>query len=89
MTLFAPSNAAFGELFTKLNITPEALLNDTALLTSVLTYHVLPGGVFAADDFVTKTYNTMNDEKVRVRGSMHVCMTDVQCGPLCWFITAC
>lgn len=67
VTLFAPTNDAFGALLAELKLTPEALLNDTALLTSVLTYHVLPGGVFAAEDFVTKTYNTMNDEKVRIR----------------------
>jgi uncharacterized surface protein with fasciclin (FAS1) repeats len=48
-TVFAPTNDAFAALLTELGVTKEALLADTALLTSVLTYHVVPGLVLAAD----------------------------------------
>jgi transforming growth factor-beta-induced protein len=48
-TVFAPTNAAFAALLAELNVTAEQLLADKALLTSVLTYHVLPGRVLAAD----------------------------------------
>jgi uncharacterized surface protein with fasciclin (FAS1) repeats len=48
-TVFAPTNAAFGALLTELGVTKAALLADTALLTKVLTYHVVPGRVLKAD----------------------------------------
>lgn len=47
-TVFAPTNNAFAALLTELGITKAALLADTALLTAVLTYHVLAGKVEAA-----------------------------------------
>jgi uncharacterized surface protein with fasciclin (FAS1) repeats len=48
-TVFAPTNDAFAALLTELGITKDALLADTALLTRVLTYHVLPARVLKAD----------------------------------------
>lgn len=48
-TVFAPTNAAFGSLLTELGLTKAQLLADTALLTKVLTYHVVPGLVLKAD----------------------------------------
>ena len=48
-TVFAPTNAAFSALLTELNTTKSALFANTALLTAVLTYHVLPAQVAAAD----------------------------------------
>jgi transforming growth factor-beta-induced protein len=48
-TVFAPTNAAFAALLAELKVSKEALLADKALLTKVLTYHVLPGRVLAAD----------------------------------------
>lgn len=48
-TVFAPTNAAFAALLTELGITKEALLADKALLTAVLTYHVLPARVLRAE----------------------------------------
>lgn len=47
-TVFAPTNDAFAALLTELGISKEALLADTALLTQVLTYHVLPSRVLKA-----------------------------------------
>lgn len=40
-TVFAPTNAAFVSLLAELGVSKEALLADKALLTAVLTYHVL------------------------------------------------
>lgn len=48
-TVFAPTNAAFADLLTELHVSKEALLADTALLNSVLLYHVVSGVVLAAD----------------------------------------
>ena len=41
-TVLAPTNQAFDEAFTALDITAEDLLADTETLTKILTYHVLP-----------------------------------------------
>lgn len=48
-TVFAPSNAAFADLLTELNITKAALLANKPLLTAVLKYHVVPAKVLKAD----------------------------------------
>ena len=45
-TVFAPSDAAFAKLPAG---TVEALLKDKAKLASILTFHVVPGKVMAAD----------------------------------------
>jgi uncharacterized surface protein with fasciclin (FAS1) repeats len=47
-TVFAPTNAAFAALLTELGVTKDALLADKALLTAVLTYHVVAGKVPAS-----------------------------------------
>jgi uncharacterized surface protein with fasciclin (FAS1) repeats len=44
-TVFAPTDAAFAKLPAG---TVEALLNDKQKLTQILTYHVVPGKVTAA-----------------------------------------
>ncbi|WP_169392091.1 MULTISPECIES: fasciclin domain-containing protein [Psychrobacter] len=41
-TVFAPTNAAFDELLTKLNMTKEQLFADKEMLKAVLSYHVIP-----------------------------------------------
>jgi len=48
-TVFAPTNDAFAALLTELGVTKDQLLADKDLLTAVLTYHVLPAQVKAAD----------------------------------------
>lgn len=48
-TVFAPTNDAFAALLGELQISKQALLANKALLTSVLTYHVVAGAVRAAD----------------------------------------
>lgn len=45
-TVFAPTDAAFAKLPAG---TVEALLADKEKLTAILTYHVIPGRVMAAD----------------------------------------
>lgn len=45
-TIFAPSDAAFAKIP---KATLDGLLADKAALTKVLTYHVVPGKVMAAD----------------------------------------
>ncbi len=49
LTVFAPTNDAFAGLLTELGLTKDALLADKALLTKVLTYHVVNGRVLKAD----------------------------------------
>ncbi|MEL7210892.1 MAG: fasciclin domain-containing protein, partial [Actinomycetota bacterium] len=51
-TVFAPTDEAFEAALADLGLTADELLADTELLTSVLTYHVVPGEV-PAEDVVT------------------------------------
>jgi uncharacterized surface protein with fasciclin (FAS1) repeats len=48
-TVFAPTNDAFVALLGELGLSKEALLANKALLTSVLTYHVVSGALRASD----------------------------------------
>ncbi len=48
MTVFAPTDAAFGALLAALNVTAEDLLANTALLNVVLSYHIVPASFDAA-----------------------------------------
>lgn len=48
LTVFAPTDEAFAQLLEDLDITAEALLADTALLTDVLLYHIVAGRIFSA-----------------------------------------
>jgi uncharacterized surface protein with fasciclin (FAS1) repeats len=44
-TVFAPTDEAFATALDGLGLTAEELLADTATLTDILTYHVIPGEV--------------------------------------------
>ena len=79
-TVFAPTDAAFAKLPAG---TVEGLLADKAKLTSILTFHVVPGRVTAADIVAAngatpKTVNgqtvnvTVRDGKVYVNGAQVV-----------------
>ena len=48
LTVFAPTDAAFGTALESLGMTAEELLGNKELLTGVLTYHVVAGKVMAA-----------------------------------------
>jgi len=73
-TVFAPTNAAFEAALAALNLTKEQLFADKALLTKVLTYHVVPGTVLAADVVKLNGQEVATVEgskvKVTVEGSM-------------------
>lgn len=62
-TVFAPTNAAFEKLLTELDVTPEELLAQPDL-AKVLTYHVVPGKVMAADLTDGMKAETVNGEEV-------------------------
>jgi transforming growth factor-beta-induced protein len=47
-TVFAPTNAAFEKLAAAAPATYQAVVADPALLTKVLTYHVVPGAIKGA-----------------------------------------
>lgn len=83
-TVFAPTDAAFAKVPKE---TLEALLKDKKALTEVLTYHVVPGKVMAADVVKLTTAKTaegqpidisMKDGKVMINGA-HVVATDIMC----------
>lgn len=75
-TVFAPTDAAFAALLAELGVTKDALLADTALLTKVLTYHVVPGRVLKADVPVGIAITTVQGETFTVNGSLVI--TDQQ-----------
>lgn len=62
-TVFAPTNAAFEKLLGDLDITAEELLAQPDL-DKVLTYHVVPGKVLAADLTDGMKAETVNGEEV-------------------------
>jgi uncharacterized surface protein with fasciclin (FAS1) repeats len=83
-TVFAPKNEAFAAI-PKDQL--EALLKDKEALTAVLTYHVVPGKVMAADVVNLTEAKTLQGEplkiavaegKVTVNG-VNVVATDIDC----------
>ena len=60
-TVFAPTDAAFAKI-PKADL--DALLKDKAKLTAVLTYHVVPGKVMAADVKAGKVKTVQGNEIV-------------------------
>jgi uncharacterized surface protein with fasciclin (FAS1) repeats len=75
-TVFAPTDAAFAALLAELGVTKDELLADTALLTKVLTYHVVPGRVLKADVPVGVAITTVQGETFTVNSSLVI--TDQQ-----------
>ena len=81
-TVFAPTDEAFAK------IPPEqlqALLDDKAALTEVLTYHVVPGKVMAADVVQLASAETVQGQSIQVDTSSgvmvdnaRVVMTDIE-----------
>ena len=65
-TVFAPTNAAFAGLLAELNVTKDALLADTALLTKVLTYHVVAARVLKAEVPVNTAITTVQGQTLVV-----------------------
>jgi uncharacterized surface protein with fasciclin (FAS1) repeats len=59
LTVFAPTNDAFAALLTEMGITKAQLFADKALLTSVITYHVLPARIARAQVPAGKAITTV------------------------------
>ena len=62
-TVFAPTDEAFAALPEG---TVEALLNDIPTLTSILTYHVVPGAVMSTDLSDGMMAETVNGQSVTI-----------------------
>lgn len=71
-TVFAPTNAAFAALLAELGISKAALLADTALLTKVLTYHVVSGLVLKAGVPVGTPITTLQGETFTVSAALAI-----------------
>ena len=69
-TVFAPTDTAFAALLTELGVTKAQLLANTALLTAVLTYHVVPGRVLKADVPVGAPITTVQGETFTVSSAL-------------------
>lgn len=94
-TVFAPTNAAFEALLAELGITAEELLARDDL-AAILTYHVVPGNLMAADvlaavenaggEAAVETVNgaavnvTVEMGNVYLNGNSQVVMTDIVAG---------
>jgi uncharacterized surface protein with fasciclin (FAS1) repeats len=63
-TVFAPVDDAFAKIDPA---TIETLKTDSALLSSILTYHVVPGQILPAD--IEGTHTTVNGADLEVTGS--------------------
>ena len=72
-TVFAPTDEAFAKLPKG---TVEALLKDKEKLTAILTYHVVPGKVMAADVVKVKSAETLNGQSVAVNVKDNTVMID-------------
>ena len=71
-TVFAPTNDAFASLLGELGVTKEQLLADKALLTQVLTYHVLGSQVLKAQVPVGTPITTLQGETFTVDASLAI-----------------
>jgi len=83
-TVFAPTNDAFAKI-SKEKL--AALLKDKDALTAVLTYHVLPGKLMAADVVKLTSADTLQGDSLRVAvkdgkvtvNGVNVIATDIEC----------
>jgi uncharacterized surface protein with fasciclin (FAS1) repeats len=65
LTVFAPTDAAFAELDS--TYLSNLVENDTANLTSILTYHVLPGIVLSSDLSDNMTATTVEGSDITIQ----------------------
>ncbi len=72
-TVFAPTNAAFAKLPAG---TVDALLADKEKLTQILTYHVVPGKVMAADVAGIDSATTLQGQSIPIDTSNGVRVGD-------------
>ncbi len=71
-TVFAPTNDAFVALLGELKVTKEALLANKALLTKVLTYHVVPSRVLKSQVPIDTPITTVQGETIKVNASLQI-----------------
>ena len=71
-TVFAPTNAAFASLLAELGVTKAQLLANKALLTQVLTYHVVPGLVLKAEVPLNTPVKTVQGETFTVGADLAI-----------------
>lgn len=71
-TVFAPTDAAFAAALTELGVSKEALFADKALLTKILTYHVVPGRVLKAEVPVGSNIATVEGQGFTVDASLAI-----------------
>lgn len=72
LTVLAPTNEAFAGLPAELKITKAALLADKALLTRVLTHHVIAGSVLKADVPVNAPVKTLQGDTLTVDAAFKI-----------------
>jgi len=72
-TVFAPTDEAFAKVP---KATLDALAADKAKLTAVLTYHVVPGKVMAADVVKLKDAKTVQGQSVKISTMGNTVMID-------------
>lgn len=78
LTVFAPTDAAFAELAEFLGDDFNAILADPAVLTSILTFHVVPGiyisadvvGALDANEGQTISLPTVNGQYIDISGTV-------------------
>jgi uncharacterized surface protein with fasciclin (FAS1) repeats len=71
-TVFAPTNTAFAALLAELGVSKEQLLADRALLTQVLTYHVVPARVLKAEVPVGAAVTTLQGQALTVDATLAI-----------------
>jgi uncharacterized surface protein with fasciclin (FAS1) repeats len=69
-TVFAPTNDAFGALLGETGLTKDQLLADKALLTQVLTYHVVAGRVLRAEVPVGSPITTVQGQTFTIDSNL-------------------
>ena len=77
-TVFAPVDDAFAKIDPA---TIEVLKTDATLLTSILTYHVVPGQILPAD--IEGTHTTVNGADLEVTGSGDEIVVNGQSAVIC------
>eukprot|EP01023_Acetabularia_acetabulum_P012747 TRINITY_DN1599_c0_g1_i1.p1 TRINITY_DN1599_c0_g1~~TRINITY_DN1599_c0_g1_i1.p1 ORF type:complete len:175 (-),score=58.63 TRINITY_DN1599_c0_g1_i1:281-805(-) len=76
-TVFAPTNAAFESALAALGVSFEALANDTATLTDILLYHVVPAKALSTDLICGMVLPTLGGGNLTIDLSMGVVIEGV------------
>jgi uncharacterized surface protein with fasciclin (FAS1) repeats len=71
-TVFAPSNEAFAAALSELGLTKAELFANKALLTKVLTYHVVAGRVLKAEVPLGQPIATVEGQTFTINASLQI-----------------